>query len=103
MKRSLRTISRGRARGGRLRAALLLALIPGTAGILLSHWPPTESLERSGLDLLFLMRGSTPTPESICIVALDDDSCQEMGLDPAAPWPRGLHARLIRRLAREGA
>ena len=38
--------SNSRRRSGKLRAALLIALIPGVLGILLSRWPPAESLER---------------------------------------------------------
>jgi adenylate cyclase len=72
-------------------------------GILLSHWPPTESLERDGLDLLFQLRGAQPPPDGVCMVALDEDSSREMGIDSAAPWPRSLHARLLRTLKTEGA
>ena len=91
------------ARPGAFRAAVLLALIPGVIGVLLAHWPPTESLESTGLDLLFLMRGVRPEPPGVCVVALDDDSYQELGVDPTGPWPRRLHADLVRTLAGEGA
>jgi adenylate cyclase len=82
---------------------VLLALIPGVLGILLSRWPPAESLERGGLDFLFQIRGPLPPPERVRVVALDDDSYPELGLNPALAWPRALHATLIRILAREGA
>jgi adenylate cyclase len=82
---------------------LLLALIPGLAGILCSHWPPTENLERSGLDLLFLMRGPAPPPLEVAVVALDEDSQSVLGVNPALPWPRSLHAALIRTLKAQGA
>jgi adenylate cyclase len=36
-------------------------------------------------------------------VALDEDSYPALDVDPAGPWPRRLHAELIRTLAREGA
>ncbi len=94
---------RFRVRARTLRAAILLALVPGVLGVFLAHWPHTENLENTGLDYLFLLRGGRPQPPGVCVVALDDDSYQEMGVDPAGPWPRRLHAELIRTLAREGA
>ena len=103
MVRSPRPLSPSRARGRTLRAALLIALLPGIAGVLFSHWPFTENLERSGLDFLFILRGPSPPPAGVCVVALDEDSIQELGLDPTGPWPRALHAQLIRTLKAEGA
>lgn len=99
----------------KLRAVLLLGLLVGAAGVLLAHWPVAESLELSGLDLLFHLRGTRPPPSGISVVALDEDSlllkeCME-GQDPVrekcvrrdVPWPRTVHADLVRLLAREGA
>ena len=103
MDRTQRPLSRSRARGGTFRAALLIGLIPGIAGVLFAHWPLTENLERSGLDFFFMLRGASQAPADVCVVALDEDSIQELGLDPTAPWPRSLHARLIRTLKAEGA
>lgn len=88
----------------RTRAAILLALLPGIVGAALIRWPPAEGLERAGLDLLFKLRGERPSPGGVCVVALDRDSYQELGVDPkAGAWPRRLHADLIRVLEREGA
>ncbi|MCI0409892.1 MAG: adenylate/guanylate cyclase domain-containing protein, partial [Acidobacteria bacterium] len=50
-----------------------------------------------------LLRGATQAPAGVCVVALDEDSIQELGLDPAGAWPRDLHARLIQVLKAEGA
>jgi adenylate cyclase len=91
------------ARGGRVRAALLLALVPGLIGAALARFPPTEGLERAGLNLLFQARGPLPPPVGICVVALDTPSYDAFSVDRKAPWPRGLHAELIRTLAKEGA
>jgi len=98
-----RWLPRSQARGRTLRAALLIALLPGIAGILLSHWPPTEGLEREGLDLLFLLRGTQAPPAQVCVVALDEDTYQELGADPGNPLPRSFHARLIHTLKAAGA
>ncbi|MCI0410806.1 MAG: hypothetical protein L0191_19970, partial [Acidobacteria bacterium] len=57
MDRTRRPLSRSRARRATLRAALLIGLVPGLAGVFFSHWPPTENLERGGLDFLFMLRG----------------------------------------------
>ncbi len=86
-----------------VRTALLLAFLPGIAGLALVHWPPAAFLERTGLDLLFLLRGVRSAPESVCVVAIDDSSYSVLELDAARPLPRALHAQLIRTLAREGA
>src|SRR5262245_30716963 len=87
----------------RFRVALLLGLLPGLVGLALIRWPAAEGLERSGLDLLFQWRGPRPAPPGVCVVAIDGDSYAAFGLDRKQAWPRGLHADLIRTLAREGA
>jgi adenylate cyclase len=90
-------------RGRRVRAALLLALVPGLLGATLVRWAPTEGLERAGLDLLFQRRGKLDQPPGVCVVGLDTASYDALELDPKASWPRGLHAELIRTLAKAGA
>ena len=87
----------------KLRTAFLLGLLPGVAGIALTLWAPTQFLERFGLDVLFQLRGPRKPPADVCVVALDDASYPELGLDRAEAWPRELHAELVRTLAREGA
>ncbi len=87
----------------RARAAILLALVPGLVGVGLIRWPPAEGLERAGLDLLFQWRGARPAPPGVCVVAIDDESYRVFEADRKAAWPRGLHAQLIRSLARAGA
>ena len=86
----------------RARAAILLALAPGLVGVGLILWPPAEGLERAGLDILFQWRGARPAPPGVCVVAIDDESYRVFEADRKATWPRGLHAQLIRTLARAG-
>lgn len=87
----------------RARAAILLALVPGIVGVGLIRWPPAEGLEKAGLDLLFQWRGPLPAPKDVCVVAIDDESYRVFEADRKQTWPRGLHAELIRTLARAGA
>jgi adenylate cyclase len=93
-----------RRRLRKTRSGLLLALIPGILGIVLTHWALAVSLEKAGgLDQLFLLRGTRTPPREVCVVAIDDDSYGVLGRDNTLAWPRGLHADLIRTLKREGA
>ena len=100
---SRRAGPRARGRPHRTRTALLLALLPGLIGAGLMLWPPAEGLEKAGLDLLFITRGSLPEPPKVRVVAIDDDSYQELGIEPTSPWPRALHGELIRTLKAQGA
>ncbi len=99
----------------KLRALLAIGLLTGLTGVALTHWAPAESLENTGLGLLFLLRGVRTPPPGVCVVAIDDDSYDILGCppgeeDPAAkcvrpnePWPRPLHGDLVRVLKDEGA
>ncbi|MDP3980102.1 MAG: CHASE2 domain-containing protein, partial [Chlamydiota bacterium] len=60
-------------------------------------------LENKFLDLFFNIRGSLPSPRNVVIVAMDEDSYGNLGISPNQPWPRILHAKLIRRLKELGA
>src|SRR5437867_1584658 len=97
---SARRSRRSERRRG-LRAALLLGLAAGVLGVLLSHWPPAETLEMTGLDILFKLRGPRDPPAGIAVVAIDQRSSEELkdfGTRESPTWPRSLHAELIRTL-----
>ena len=80
----------------KVRLGILFALVPGLLGLALLNWPITAGLERTyGLDLLFKLRGTQTPPEDVCVVAIDDASFIELGLDALEPWPRSLHGQLI--------
>lgn len=83
------------------RAGLLLGIIVwGISAIFfISH--PGNILELKALDYLFYLRGDVAFPENIIIVAIDEASFGELKL--SWPWPRNLHARLIRKLMEAGA
>ncbi len=79
---------------------ILVMLVASTgAGLayLLGAWP---RLENSTLDARFALRGPSP-PSSVVVVAVDDKTFSD--LDRQWPFPRGMHAQVISRLAAAGA
>ena len=58
-------------------------------------------LELKSFDLRFQIRGPVSPQMPIVIVSIDEDSFDELNLP--WPWPRDLHALLIRKLADSGA
>ena len=56
-----------------------------------------EVLELKSLDLRFQIRGPLPPEVPIVLVSIDQDSFDELNLP--WPWPRTLHAALIRKIA----
>jgi adenylate cyclase len=74
------------------------------AGLLLlafGRLPAGTALELRTLDLLFLLRGPLPPPQSIVIAAIDEDSPPVPHL--RWPWPRRYHGRLLEKLRTAGA
>jgi len=67
--------------------------------------PAGSNLEEAfGLDLLFRLRGPTPPPGGVAIVAIDQAAAAKLGLpSPPRVWPRAVHARLIDTLGKSGA
>ncbi len=55
-----------------------------------------ELMSNVSLELLFQMRGPVPPPQDIVLVVVDEDSIATYG---QWPFPRSLHARLLRQLA----
>ena len=60
-----------------------------------------EPLDRTFLDLLFVARGDRRPAASVVIVGIDHESLERVG--HRWPWPRTVHARLVRQLAAAGA
>lgn len=84
-----------------LAVPLLAGFLMAAAASLFCASPPGRQLEGQLLDAFFLLRGQRPAPAGMVIVAIDEPSLQELGL--AWPWPRRVHAELLRRLSRAGA
>ncbi len=71
--------------------AVIVLLIYQLNPLNLAHF-----LELKSLDLRFQIRGEVSPELPIVIVSIDEDSFDEINLP--WPWPRNLHARLIRKL-----
>ncbi len=87
------------------RAAVLLGLLLGTLGVVMSFFPFTHEIEEDlGLGLLFKVRGVRTAPPEVVVVSIDKQSSEYLKL-PRNPdrWPRSLHARLIETLIKAGA
>jgi len=89
----------------RLPKAVLLGIVVGCLGLLISPFQFALSLEENtGLGLLFQLRGTKKPPQDIVIVSIDKQSSDELNLNNNPDkWPRSLHAQLTENLAREGA
>jgi adenylate cyclase len=80
---------------------LLTGIAAVLIGLVIPLTPPGRTLEKTALDLFFILRGARPTPEGVAIVAIDEASFGEIG--KRWPWPRSLYGTLTTRLAEQGA
>lgn len=89
----------GRLRRGAIVAVVALAV---TLGVLTGFTGIVQRLEWGIYDrVVAISAQNRATPEEIVLVALDEPSFQEVGLQ--WPWPRSIHAALIDSLRRAGA
>lgn len=72
---------------------LLRGLAIGAIVALASSFGLLKGLERWGLNTLFTLRGPLPPETPVVIVAIGEDSFDE--LDLAWPWPRALHGQFL--------
>jgi serine phosphatase RsbU (regulator of sigma subunit)/CHASE2 domain-containing sensor protein len=89
----------------RLFKAIILGLIIGVLGLLLSPFRFALNLEENtGLGLLFKLRGVEKPSGEVVVVSIEKESSDFLNL-PNNPdkWPRSLHARLVDNLVKEGA
>ena len=92
-----------RARRQRVRAGLLAATGLAAVALAVTAWATDafESLEVRTIDARFSVRGDERPSPDVAVVAIDDPTLNE--LDERLPLPRSRHARVIDRLARDGA
>ncbi len=76
-------------------------LLPIMVFSLLPATDTGQTLELAYIDFLFTLRGDRDAPDNVVIVAVDEPSFQEIGIQ--WPWPRQLHAMLIDQLKAAGA
>jgi adenylate cyclase len=89
----------------RLRKTILFGLLLAIAGVVVSFLDFAHELEEnSGLGLLFKLRGVKAAPPEVAIISIDRESSERLRVpDNPDRWQRSLHARLIEKLAAEGA
>jgi adenylate cyclase len=93
-----------RARRLRRRGRLALAAVAvGAAAIALFAYGThlLRSQELSTIDARFSIRGTQPAPSELAVVAVDDTTFNQLGLQ--WPFPRHIHAELIDRLREDNA
>ncbi len=89
----------------RLAKAIVLGLITGVAGMMLSFIPFGLDVEESiGLSMLFNLRGARKAPAEVVVVGIDKESADVLNLtgDPRK-CSRSLHARFADNLICAGA
>ncbi len=88
-----------------LSKAILLGFLVGIFGLVASPFRFILGIEENtGLGLLFHLRGARPPPSDVVVISIDRESSEHLNLpDNPDKWPRSLHARLAKTLAREGA
>ena len=91
------------ARLDRIRAVLFLLVALGSAGLILVLWGfgVMDPLERDTIDARFSIRGDRAPPADIVFVAIDDVTTDALR-NARPPYPRRLHAGVIRRIAAGG-
>jgi len=65
--------------------------------------PLGQSIQYAWFDRWIALRGPITPPSEVVVVAMDEQSYDELGLSPTEAWPRAVHARLIEKLASLGA
>src|SRR5688500_5332795 len=87
----------------RLRRTMFLAVALALSGFVVGAWAADVFVdsERDSVDARFSVRGDLEPPADVALVAIDDESFQELG--EQWPFPRSLHAEAIDVLRRAGA
>lgn len=86
----------------RLARALVVGLLAAgvSGGLALIHGGPEERVEQSLVDARYAVRGEHALPD-VVVVDLDEDTLGRLQIQ--WPYPRWIHARVIRALLRAGA
>ncbi len=89
----------------RIFKAILLGTLIGIGGLVISFFHFSHEMEENaGLGLLFKLRGIRQASSDVVVVSIDKESSEKLNVsDNPDKWPRSLHARLVEKLAKEGA
>ena len=87
----------------RLISRISIALGVGLASALVLSTSLVQDLEFRVSDQWTRLRGKTPPPPRVVVVALDEPSYRELNVSFDKPWHRALHAKLLRKLKEFGA
>lgn len=89
----------------RLFKAAFLGFLIGIVGVVVSFFHFAHDIEENaGLGLLFKLRGVRKALSDVVVVSIDRESSEHLNVsDNPDRWPRSLYARLVEKLAREGA
>ena len=98
----------GQDNRSRFLAALALAVLVALLGLVLRvpDGPLGDGLVRASYDSLHVLNGTRTVAlaeSPVVIVYLDLNSFKARAFDPAHPWPRNMHAQLLRELKAAGA
>ena len=85
----------------KLTRPLIIGAVLATVVYVIDQRGLLQTAELKSLDLRFQMRGPVAPRLPLVIVSIDQDSFDELTLP--WPWPRTLHAELIRKLTQAGA
>jgi adenylate cyclase len=86
----------------KLPARLLVAAATAVFTALICAFPFVEGIDLSISDHIKRLLGKAPHLQNIVVIAIDEPSYRELGVGFDKPWPRALHARLLRRLKELG-
>jgi adenylate cyclase len=89
----------------RVSNTIVLGLLIAVMGVVGSFIDFAHELEEDvGLAMLFRLRGVKAPPPDVVLISIDRESSKHLGVDENPDrWSRSLHARLIEKLAEEGA
>jgi adenylate cyclase len=80
-----------------------LAIAAGLVTIVVNTLPPTERIDLNATDHIRRLVGRSTPSKNVVVIAIDEASYTELGVGFDKPWPRALHAKLLRRLKELGA
>lgn len=87
-----------------MRVGVRILLVVATIIIvaLLNTFPFIEEIDLTVSDQFKRLSGKTSPPRNVVVIAIDEPSYRELQVGFDKPWPRALHAKLLRRLKELG-